>query len=100
MGVTKQLLWEAYKGRFPDGVQSTQFSVLFNKWLQHSTLKPLMRMTHKAGDKLYVDYACKTLDIVDKSTREITEVQFIVAILGASQILLQKHLEVRRMMTL
>ena len=86
VGVTKQLLWEEYKGRFPDGVQSTQFSVHFNKWLQHNTLKPLMRMTHKAGDKLYVDYAGKTLDIVDRSTGEITEVQFFVAILGASQL--------------
>ena len=42
-------------------------------------------MNHKAGDKMYVDYAGKTLSIIDKDTGEIKEVQFFVAILGASQ---------------
>jgi transposase len=86
VGVTKRLLWQEYKQRFPDGVQSTQFSVHFNKWLKHNSHKPLMRMTHKAGDKMYVDYAGKTLEIVDRQTGEVTELQFFVAILGASQL--------------
>jgi transposase len=42
-------------------------------------------MNHKAGDKMYVDYAGKKLSIADKDTGEITEVEFFVAILGASQ---------------
>jgi transposase len=42
-------------------------------------------MTHKVGDKMYVDYAGKTLEIVDRETGEVKEVQFFVAILGASQ---------------
>ncbi len=45
-----------------------------------------MHMVHKAGDKMFVDYAGKTLQIIDKQTGEITEVQFFVAILGASQL--------------
>lgn len=49
-----------------------------------------MHMNHKAGDKMYVDYAGKTLSIIDKDTGEIKEVQFFVAILGASQIPIQK----------
>ena len=44
-----------------------------------------MHINHKAGDKMYVDYAGKTLSIVDMDTGEIKEVQFFVAILGASQ---------------
>lgn len=44
-----------------------------------------MHMNHKAGDKMYVDYAEKTLSIIDNDTREIKEVQFFVAILGDSQ---------------
>ncbi|WP_268225866.1 IS21 family transposase, partial [Sinomicrobium oceani] len=40
---------------------------------------------HKAGDKLFIDYAGKKLSIVNKQTGEITEVEFFVAILGASQ---------------
>ena len=34
---------------------------------------------------MYVDYAGKTLELVDRQTSEITEVKFFVAILGASQ---------------
>ena len=44
-----------------------------------------MHMNHKAGDKMYVDYAGKTLSIIEEDTGEIKEVQFFVAILGASQ---------------
>lgn len=40
-----------------------------------------MHMNHKAGDKMYVDYAGKTLSITEKDTGEIKEVQFFVAIL-------------------
>ncbi|WKL43873.1 hypothetical protein [Flavobacterium sp. ZE23DGlu08] len=42
-------------------------------------------MNHKVGDKMYVDYAGKTLSIIDNHTGEIKEVQFFVAIFGASQ---------------
>jgi hypothetical protein len=42
-------------------------------------------MNHKAGDKMYVDYAGKTLSIIDEKSGEIKSVQFFVAILGASQ---------------
>ena len=44
-----------------------------------------MHINRKAGDKMYVDYAGKTLSIIDKNTGEIKEVQFFVAILGAKQ---------------
>lgn len=44
-----------------------------------------MHMNHKAGNKMYVDYAGKTLSIIDIDTGEVKEVQFFVAILGASQ---------------
>jgi len=85
-GVTRILLWEEYKDKHPDGVQSTQFSEHYNRWSKQVNVKPVMHMVHKAGDKMFVDYAGKTLQIVDKQTGEITEVQFFVAILGASQL--------------
>ena len=44
-----------------------------------------MHMNHKVGDKMFIYYAGKTLEIVDEKTGEIIEVQFFVAILGASQ---------------
>ena len=44
-----------------------------------------MHMNHKSGDKMYVDYAGKKLTIIDKETGELKDVEFFVAILGASQ---------------
>jgi transposase len=82
-GVTRQLMWLEYIEKHPDGLRSTQFSEHYNKWSKK--VKPSMRMTHKAGDKLYVDYAGKTLQIVDKESGELTPVQFFVATLGSSQ---------------
>ena len=44
-----------------------------------------MHMQHKCGDKMYVDYAGKTLSIIDKTNGESQEVQFFIALLGGSQ---------------
>ena len=85
-GVTKMLLWREYKQRHPQGVQSTQFSEHYNRWSKRINAKPVMHMVHKAGDKMFVDYAGKTLQIIDKESGELVEVQFFVAILGASQL--------------
>lgn len=44
-----------------------------------------MHIEHKAGDKMYVDYAGTTLPYVDEHTGEIKKAQVFVAILGWSQ---------------
>jgi transposase len=85
VGMTKMLLWSEYKEKHPDGVQSTQFSEHYNRWSRRVNAKSTMHMTHKAGDKMYVDYAGQTLEIIDKESGEIIDIQFFVAILGASQ---------------
>lgn len=85
-GVTKMLLWREYKQKHPEGVQSTQFCEHYNRWSKRTNVHPVMHLTHKAGDKLFVDYAGKTLQIIDSKTGEITNVQFFVAILAASQL--------------
>ena len=83
VGVTVQHLWEEYYKENPDGLKSSQFSYHFRNW--SNRVNPVMHMNHKAGDKMYVDYAGKTLSVIDQDTGEIKEVQFFVAILGASQ---------------
>lgn len=45
----------------------------------------MMHMIHKAGDKMYVCIAGKTISIIDDDTGEVKEVQFFIAILGPSQ---------------
>ncbi len=55
------------------------------EWEAGSLYKIVQALFCKSCDKMYVDYAEKTLSIVYKDTGEISEVQFFVAILGASQ---------------
>ena len=43
-----------------------------------------MRQTHLAGEKMFVDYAGSTLEVIDPTTGEIGEAQVFVAVLGAS----------------
>ncbi len=82
-GVTKTMLWEEYFSKHPDGFKSSQFSEHYRRWSKK--VNPIMHINHKAGDKLYVDYAGKKLELVDPQSGEITPVEFFVAVLGASQ---------------
>lgn len=85
-GVTKQLLWQEYKLKHPDGFQRAQFCEYFTRWSKRVNIKPVMHMEHKAGDKLFIDYAGQTLEIIERNSGEVMEVQFFVAILGSSQL--------------
>lgn len=82
-GVTKHQMWQEYYAKNPNGVKSSMFLTYYRQWCKK--VNPVMHMNHKVGDKMFIDYAGKTLEIVDEKTGEIIEVQFFVAILGASQ---------------
>jgi transposase len=43
-----------------------------------------MRQTHVGGEKLFVDYAGTTMEVIDWATGEVIKVQVFVAVLGAS----------------
>jgi len=45
-----------------------------------------MHLEHKAGDKLFIDFAGKKLSIVNKDSGEILPVEVFVAILPCSQL--------------
>jgi transposase len=81
-GVTLQLLWEEYKEKYPDGYQRSQYCELYRRW--QKTLDLSMRQIHRAGEKLFVDYAGQTVPVTDLSTGEVREAQIFVAVLGAS----------------
>jgi len=53
--VTLSLLWDEYKGQHPDGYQYSHFCDLYRRWA--GTLAIWMRHEHRAGEKLFVDYA-------------------------------------------
>lgn len=82
-GVTKQLLWQEYYAKHPDGFKLSQFRYWYREWCKD--VSPVMHFTHKAGDKLFIDYTGKKLHIVDKHTGEIQDLEVFVCVLGSSQ---------------
>ena len=83
-GVTRHQVWEQYKQQHPGGLGLSQFKHYYALW--KAQVNPTMRMEHKAGDKLYIDFAGDKLSITDPHTGEVSEVEVFVAILGASQL--------------
>lgn len=81
-GVTLQLLWEEYREVYPDGYGRSQFCDVYKTWKQ--TLDLSMRQSHKAGEKLFVDYSGQTVSVTDPKTGEMKQAQIFVAVLGAS----------------
>ncbi len=81
-GVTLRLLHIEYLERDPDGYGYTQFCEHYRAWRERQ--RPTMRQVHRAGDKMFVDYAGKRPHYVDPRTGERVEVELFVAVLGAS----------------
>ena len=83
-GVTLQLLWEEYTAAHPDQptYRYTQFVEHYRSYAR--TLKRSMRQQHRAGEKLFIDYAGPTLPVIDAVTGEIRQAHIFVAALGAS----------------
>ncbi len=81
-GVTLQLLWEEHRGAHPDGYGYSRYCELYRAW--EGRLSPTMRQLHVAGERMFVDYAGTTLEVVDGTTGEVRVCQLFVATLGAS----------------
>ena len=94
-GETLHLIWQKYYQKHPEGYQSTAFYKHFNRYKHRS--HPSMHMIHKAGDKMFVDFAGEKLHVVDSSTGEIKNVEVFVAILGASQLTYVEAVESQNM---
>ena len=80
--VTLMLLWTEYKASHPDGLMYSAFCERYRAWQRQ--LDVVMRQTHRAGDKLFVDYAGQTVPVIDRATGAVREAQSFVAVLGAS----------------
>lgn len=83
-GVTRKLLWEEYRCGHPDGYLYTQFCYHLREWQKAEDLR--MPGEHKVGDKMYVDFSGKKLTVTDRISGEKRDVEFFVALLGASQL--------------
>ena len=81
--MTLLLAWEEYRERHPDdGYSYSQYCHRYNAW--RGTQKLSMRQVHIAGEKCFVDYAGRTVPIVNAHTGEFAKAQIFVAVLGSS----------------
>lgn len=83
-GITKGMVYEHYLTQCANGYKSSSFIDKLNKFMQIG--KPSLKMTHKAGDKMFVDFTGQKLHLVDAATGEIVDLEVFVAILGCSQL--------------
>lgn len=81
-GLTLERAWHSYRQVYPEGYSYGHFCALYNQW--SGLQKVSMRLYHKAGDKLFVDYAGTTVEITNPNTGEVTKAQIFVATLGCS----------------
>lgn len=87
-GVTLQLLYEEYKKDNPEGYERSRFYSLYHEWRKKAD--PVMRFTHKAGQKMFVDFSGDKASYQDPATGKIIEVDLFVSVLGASSYLLAR----------
>jgi transposase len=81
-GVTRFLLWQEYRSANPEGYAYSMFCDLFREWRGLQELS--MRQEHRAGEKVFVDYAGQTIAIVDPATGEVRDAQVFLGVMGAS----------------
>jgi transposase len=81
-GVTLQLLHIEYLEGSPDGYKYTQFCEYYRQWQVKRRL--VMRQSHRAGEKIFVDYSGKKPYFTDQNSGECIEVELFVAVVGAS----------------
>ena len=76
------MLWMEYQVCHPDGYAYSRFCELYGQWL--SKLDVVLRQHHRAGEKMFVDFAGQTVRIVDPVTGEVLQAPVFVATLGTS----------------
>ena len=81
-GVTRMLLWHEYKTQHSDGCQYSAFCRDYERLARTPGCGDALRA--HSGDKLFVDYAGKTMAVADRHSGEIRVAQIFVAALGAS----------------
>ena len=80
--VTLRLLWSEYRRAHPDGYGYSYFCQHYRAYV--GTLDLVMRQQHRAGEKLFVDWAGDTLPYVDPESGEVRRAALFIAVLGFS----------------
>lgn len=83
-GMTRTRQWEDYLKKHPDGFKFTSFCFYLNRYLNQT--RPVMHIEHKAGDKMFIDFAGEKMHYWCRDTGEQITVEIFAAILGCSQL--------------
>lgn len=78
--LTLMLVWEEYRQTYPDGYSYSQFHFHFRRWKKKQGM--VMRQSHRAGEKLFVDFCDGPFIIAADGSTIVT--QIFVAVWGAS----------------
>lgn len=79
---TIEQLWREWREQQPDGIGYTQFSMLYRAWRKQRHV--VMRRVHAPADKLFVDFAGRTVEVLDPQGGPAMQAQIFVAVLGHS----------------
>jgi transposase len=80
--LTLQLVWEEYRQVHPEGYRYSWFCERYQHWRRH--LDVVLRQEHKAGEKMFVDWAGPTIPVYDATTGQAWPAWLFVSVLGAS----------------
>jgi transposase len=81
-GVTRTLLWEEYRAAHPLGFGYAWFCEHYEAW--RGRVRPTVRQSHVGGEKVFVDFAGDTIEVIDPASGEVRAMKLFVAAMGAS----------------
>src|SRR5665647_3256837 len=93
--VTLRLAWEEYGAVHPGGYGYSWFCERYRAW--QGRIDVVMRQEHKAGEKLFVDWAGKKLPYIDAGSGKERQAALFLAVLGASNYTYAEVFENERM---
>ncbi len=80
--LTLRQLWIEYREAHPDGYGYSWYAERYRAW--RGRIDVVMRQHHRAGEKLFVDWAGDTVPYVDPATGEVRQAHLFLAVLGFS----------------
>lgn len=79
---TLEVIWREWRESHPEGIGYSSFTGSYRRWIQSRHIA--MRQVHAPGDKLFVDFAGRTVKIRDPKGGASKLAQIFVAVLGYS----------------
>ena len=78
--LTLQLVWEEYRQGNPEGYRYSWFCERYQHWRRH--LDVVLRQEHRAGEKMFVDWAGATIPVYDATTGQAWPASLFVSVFG------------------